>query len=95
MSDIPLEQLSKEEIILKAMRVTLLDVIRDTTPRPGTPRQLSDSTIDEIRKCLLLITDRERELALAEGRELNNRPHYVDEPATNVVVQFPGNEGED
>ena len=62
MSDTPLEQLSKEEIILKAMRVTLLDVIRDTTPRPGGMRQLSDDTIDEIKKCLLLITDREREL---------------------------------
>ncbi|WP_428622604.1 segregation and condensation protein A [Sedimenticola sp.] len=95
MSDTPIEHMSKEEIILKAMRLTLLDVIRDTTPRPGAPRPLSDETVEEMRKCLLLITDRERELALDQGRETGWKPHFADDPARPVVVPFPNKEKPD
>ena len=43
----------------------------------------------------VLSADRERELALEQGRELNNRPHYVDEPQQEVVVPFRHKESED
>ena len=54
--------------------------------RPGMKHPLSDDTIDGIRKCLYLITEREKELAEAAGRPMNERPHYVDEPKSSVVI---------
>jgi hypothetical protein len=82
--------LSKEERILRAVKMALTNVIKDTATQPGMRHPLSDGTIQDLRQCLALISARERELAGAAGRPQNQRPHYVDEPEPQkeVVVKF-------
>lgn len=72
--------LSKEEKILRAVKHALSNVIRDTATPAGMEHPLKDSTIDDLRQCLVLISARERELAEAAGRPMSSRPRYVDEP---------------
>ncbi len=74
----------KESRILRAMKLVLTSVIKDTTTAPGMIHPLSDRTIEGIRQCLKLITARERELAEAAGEPMNMRPRYIDEPGQNV-----------
>ena len=78
--------LSKDELVIKAMKMTLTDIIKDTTVQPGMRHPLSDDTIDSIKKCLVLISEREQELAEKAGRPMTERPRYVDEPRKSVVV---------
>lgn len=80
----PLE--SKEFQILKALKLVLTDVVKDTATQPGLKHPLSDRTIEGIRQCLKLITAREREIVEDAGKTMDMRPHYVDEPKKNVVV---------
>lgn len=80
----PLE--SKEFQILKALKLVLTDVVKDTATQPGLKHPLSDRTIEGIRQCLRLISARERELVEDAGKTLDMRPYYVDEPKKNVVV---------
>jgi hypothetical protein len=86
MSHTPTDDGSKEARILRAMRLVLTHVIKDTTTKPGLKHPLSNETIEDIRQCLMLITSRERELAESGGKPMDQRPHYTDEPATKVVV---------
>jgi hypothetical protein len=79
-------ELSKEEQILQMMKKVLTEVAKETFTRPGLKHPLSDSTIMGIRDCLSLITAREVELSKAQGRPMNQRPRFVDEPQTSVVV---------
>ena len=79
-------ELSKEEQILQMMKKVLTDVAKETFTRPGLKHPLSDLTILGIRDCLSLITAREVELSKAQGRPMNQRPRFVDEPKTRVVV---------
>lgn len=78
--------LSKEEQILRMMKKVLTDVAKETFTRPGLKHPLSDNTILSIRDCLALITAREVELSEEHGRPMNQRPKFVDEPQTSVVV---------
>lgn len=80
----PLE--SKEYQILKALRLVLTDVVKDTATQPGLKHPLSDRTIEGIRQCLKLISARERELIENSGKTMGMRPYYADEPKKNVVV---------
>ena len=80
----PLE--SKEYQILKALKLVLTDVVKDTATQPGLKHPLSDRTIEGIRQCLKLVSARERELIEDAGKTMDMRPHYVDEPKKNVVV---------
>jgi hypothetical protein len=82
-------ELSQEQQILIAMRKTLAAVIRDVTPPPGMKHPLSDTTIQDVRQCLALISAREKELADAEGRG-GERPYYADEPQAAQVVPLAG-----
>lgn len=85
--DIPMaDQSSKERDILMVMRKVLASIIKDTTPpHKSMKHPLSDSTIDDIRRCLSLISSRERELADAAGARME-RPYFADEkPAAEVV----------
>ena len=77
---------SKEFRILRAMKLTLTGVIKDTATQPGLKHPLSDRTIEDIRQCLGLISARERELAEEAGKPMGMRPHYADEPQKSVVV---------
>jgi hypothetical protein len=86
MSDVT--KLSKEARILRVMKRVLTDIAKDTYTKAGYRHPLSDNTIDGMRKCLALITARETELAEADGRSLDARPRFVDEPQTSVVVQL-------
>ena len=80
-----MEELTKEQQILFAMRKTLTAIIKDLTPPPGMRHPLSASTIEHVRQCLGLISARERELADAQGR-VQERPYYGDEvPGATVV----------
>jgi hypothetical protein len=74
-------ELSMEERILRAVKRTLANVVRDTATPHGMRHPLSDATIEDLRQCLALISARERELAEAVGRETTARPRYADEPA--------------
>jgi hypothetical protein len=90
-------ELSKEERILQAMKLTLAGVIKDTATPHGMRHPLSDATIQDLRQCLALISARERELAQAAGRSAGARPRYADEPGReDTVIRFhkkpPGGE---
>ncbi len=67
---------SKEERILRVMRGILVDVIRDTTTKPGLKHPLQQSTISNIRHGLDLITARQKELIEASGKSWDLRPAY-------------------
>jgi len=74
------EKSSKEEAILRAVKMTLTGVIRDTATEPGMKHPLSDNTIEDLRHCLLLISAREQELAEAAGRPMRMRPKMPGDP---------------
>lgn len=76
---------TKEQEILMVMRKVLASIIKDTTPQPGMRHVLSDGTIADVRKCLGLISAREKELADAQGRA-EERPYYADQPQSSTVV---------
>lgn len=78
--------LSKEEQILQMMKKVLTDVAKETFTRPGLKHPLSDNTILGIRDCLALITAREVELSEEHDRPMEQRPRFIDEPQTSVVV---------
>ena len=88
------EELSKEQRILSQMRKTLGSVVRDVTPLGGRPNPLKESTIQDIKDCFALISDRERELA--EKLNFNQaKPYYRDDEQPNAtVINFvrPSNE---
>ena len=73
--------ISMEERILRAVKMTLANVIKDTATPHGMRHPLSDGTIEDLRQCLALISARERELAQAAGKPMDQRPRYADEPA--------------
>jgi hypothetical protein len=80
---------SMEERILKAVKLTLAGVIKDTATPHGMRHPLSDQTIQDLRACLALISARERELAQAAGRAISERPRFTDEPTReDKVVHF-------
>lgn len=82
------EELSKEQRILRAMRKTLASVVKDATPLGGRPNPLRDSTIQEIKDCFGLISEREKELAEKLGFD-EARPFYADgEPQSSNVINF-------
>lgn len=80
---------SMEERILEAVKLTLAGVIKDTATPHGMRHPLSDRTIQDLRACLALISARERELAQAAGRAIDERPRFTDEPThEDKVIHF-------
>ena len=82
------ESLTKDQKVMVAMRKTLANIIKDTTPEPGMIHPLSKNTVDDIRACFALISARERELMEELGIENKARPYFTDEVKTAEVVQF-------
>lgn len=80
------KETSQEERILRMMKKVLTDVAKDTHAKPGFRHSLSEGTVQGIRECLALISARERELAEANGRAMNMRPRFIDEPQKTVVI---------
>jgi len=80
------QTLQDEQRIMRMMRKTLTSVVRDTAPRNGNPSPLSEDTVLNIKDCLMVISNRETELARLTGRTLDERPHFTDEtPNTHAV----------
>jgi len=74
------ESLTKEQKVMVAMRKTLTNIIKDTTPTdPSETHALTEATVNDIRMCLGLIASREKELLEEKGLENNLKPRYVDE----------------
>ncbi len=73
----------KELKVLRAVKMVITNVIKDTTTEPGMKHPLSDVTINDIRQCLVLITSREHEIA-----PTGKRPRFTDEPEDKVVVSL-------
>ncbi|RLJ17846.1 segregation and condensation protein A [bacterium endosymbiont of Escarpia laminata] len=85
------EESSKERDVMMVMRKVLTSIIRDTTPEHRSLQHpLTENTIQDIRHCLVLITAREKELADAAGRTVQERPYYADEPQQSTVVPMTG-----
>ena len=79
---------SKERQVLMVMRKVLAQIIKDTTPEYKSMKHpLSESTIQDIRNCLGLISARERELADLAG-VAREQPYYTDEKPSAEVVSF-------
>lgn len=82
------EELSKEQRILRQLRKTLGNVVRDVTPLGGRANPLTDSTIQDIKDCFGLISERERELAEALNFD-QSKPYYADGETPNLnVINF-------
>ena len=83
-------ELSKEEQILQACKRTLTEVIKDTATKPGMRHPLSENTVGGLRDCLVMISQREAELADEAGRPSEARPYFIDEPhqQDEVVVSI-------
>ena len=78
--------LQDEQRLMRMMRKTLTSIVRDTAPRDGNPSPLSEDTIQNIKECLMVISNREVELARLTGRTLEERPRFADEtPDTHAV----------
>lgn len=78
-------ELSKEQLVLRAMRKTLGSVVKDVTPLGGRPNPLTGDTIQEIKNCFALISERERELAEKLGFN-EAKPYYQDGSIPNAQV---------
>lgn len=79
-------ELSKEQQILRVMRKTLGNVVRDVTPLGGRANPLSSDTIQDIKDCFALISERERALAEQLGFD-QAKPYYKDGsiPSAQVI----------
>ena len=80
--------LSKEQQVMVAMRKTLANVVKETTPEPGMIHPLSKNTVDDIRACFSLIAAREKELMEEMGIENKAKPYYTDEKKTADIIKF-------
>lgn len=70
---------SREEIILQSVRAVLTKIVKETAVESGMLHPLSIETREDIRRCFVLITQRQQELALIAGRPSQARPHFKDE----------------
>ena len=82
------EDQNRERDLLVVMRKVLANIIKDTTPaHRDLKHPLSENTIQDIRTCLGLISDRERELASLAGIK-QEKPYFTDEKPTAEVVSI-------
>lgn len=82
------EDQNRERDLLIVMRKVLANIIKDTTPaHRDLKHPLSNNTIQDIRTCLGLISDRERQLADIAGIQ-QEKPYYTDEKPTADVVSI-------
>ncbi len=70
---------SAEKRVLNAVRKVLTRIARETAVPRGTRHPLSDTTIDDMKACLALISARERELDNVEGTPSKTKPYFIDE----------------
>jgi len=78
----------REEEVLQLVKSTLTAIAKDTYTPPELTHPLSSDTINQIRQCFTVITQRQQELAKARGVEFKDRPRYIDEPSDTFVVSL-------
>ena len=78
----------REEEVLQLVKNTLTAIAKDTYTPPELTHPLSSDTINQIRQCFTVITQRQQELAKARGVEFKDRPRYIDEPSDTFVVSL-------
>ena len=78
-------ELSKEQRILRLMRKTLGNIVKDATPTATRPSPLSENTIQDIKDCFALISERERELATALNFD-QAKPYFADDEQPRAQV---------
>lgn len=83
------DETSKEARILRVMKHVLTSVAKETATQPGMRHPLSEQTIQEMRMCLVLISEREQELAAEAGHPAQERPRFRDRPAPAAEVVVP------
>lgn len=88
-NDALIEELTKEARILQSVKKIVTNVIKETATAPGMKHPLSEETIADMRECLLLISNREQELAEALDKPMNMRPRFKDEPRAQQEVVVP------
>jgi hypothetical protein len=81
----------EEANILRAVKQVLTRVIKDTATQPGLKHPLSEPTINGLRDCLLMISQREQILAERLGISNDMRPHFTDEPTNGGAKVIPIN----
>lgn len=82
------EENNRERDLLLVMRKVLASIIKDTTPaHRDLKHPLSENTIQDVRMCLGLISNRERELADLAGVK-QEKPYYTDEKPSAEVVSI-------
>jgi hypothetical protein len=82
------EESIKEQGILRQMRKTLGNVVRDVTPLGGRANPLTENTINDIKDCFAMISEREKELAEKLNFE-QAKPYYKDgEPPNAQILSF-------
>jgi len=89
------DDITKEQRILRMCKRVLTDIAKDTVTPPGMKHPLSEHTIQGIRDCLQLIASRETEILESQGQPSMSRPHFVDEPQKNVVVNLTPKKSKD
>lgn len=80
-------ELSKEQRVMRMMRMVLASIVKDTTPQPGMHHPLSDQTIEDIKACFALISAREIELAEEAGMR-KEQPYFTDDPQKAKVISI-------
>jgi len=82
------DSISREERVLRVCKQVLTSVARDTATQPGIKHPLSGQTLDDLRACLFLISEREKELVEARGESMDMRPELPgdNKPQGDVVV---------
>lgn len=80
-------EISKEQRVMRMMRMVLASIVKDTTPQPGMHHPLSEQTIEDIKACFALISAREMELAEETGLA-QEKPYFSDDPQKAKVVSI-------
>lgn len=80
---------SKELRILRQMRNTLGNIVKDVAPLAGQQNPLTNGTMQEIKDCFALISEREQELTgkpgPAQAKPLNTGGEQPNSSALNFV----------
>lgn len=75
---------TKEQRIIRTMKFVLTNIVKETATAPGMKHPLSDQTLMDIRQCLVLISEREREFGEQGQLDMSKRPQTpADRPVKN------------
>ena len=82
------EVLSQEQRVLRQVSKTLGNIVKDITPLAGNANPLSNSTMQDIRDCYSLISEREKELSGKSGLDEATSQHTGSEQPGSSTLSF-------